>query len=93
MKHYIVVKFKDDFDYMLNVEDIADLFNNALKIDGVNRIDLHTSNSDLPNRYDLMIEMELDEQALKEFDASDIHERWKSGYGRHIDNKVIFDCN
>ena len=93
MRHFIIVKFKSGFDHSRYIEGIRDLFNNAYEIDGVNKIDLYTSNSDLHNRYDLMIEMVLDEKALKEFDGSWIHERWKSEYGSQIENKVIFDCD
>ena len=36
MNHYIIVKFKDWYDYLKELENITKLFNETLKIDGVN---------------------------------------------------------
>ena len=47
----------------------------------------------LPNRYDLMIKMELSPRALNEFDNSDIHKEWKEKFGKYIMSKTIFDCD
>ena len=93
MKHYIVVKFKEGFDYSKHIDRISDLFNEAKNINGVEKTDIYTSNSDLKNRYDLMIVMDLDKKALNDFDNSDIHQRWKDEFGAYIVNKTIFDCD
>jgi len=92
MVHYIIVKFSKEFDYLENINEITDLFNEALKLDGVNKINIYTSNSKLNNRSDLMIKMELTAGALNEFDNSWIHKKWKDEYGKYIENKTIFDC-
>ena len=39
-----------------------------------------------------MIKMDLSKEALKVFDNSEIHKRWKEEYGTYIANKTIFDC-
>lgn len=93
MKHYIIVKFIDGYDYLKHAEEIRELFNNAMEIKDVSNIKLYTSNSDLADRYDLMIEMELAKPALKIFDDSWIHKKWKEDYGRYLTDKVIFDCD
>ena len=93
MKHYIIVKFKEGFDYSGHIDLISDLFDEAYHINGVEKIEIHTSNCDLKNRYDLMIIMDLNKKALDDFDDSDIHQRWKDGYGAYIVNKTIFDCD
>ena len=93
MKHYIIVKFNSEFNYLQQIKEITDLFNEALKIEGVKKINIYTSNSKLSNRYDLMIKMELTPAALDEFDNSWIHKKWKDEYGKYIENKTIFDCN
>ena len=93
MKHYIIVKFNSDYDYKKEIENINKLFNEALKIEGVNKIDIYKSNSDRTNRHDLMIKMELTEQALTDFDNSWIHKKWKEDYGKFIETKTIFDCD
>ena len=93
MKHYIIVKFNSDYDYKKEIENIKKLFNEALKIEGVNKIDIYKSNSDRTNRHDLMIEMKLTEQGLIDFDNSWIHKKWKEDYGKYIETKTIFDCD
>ena len=93
MEHYIIVKFNKDYDYLKKIKKIESLFNESLKINEINRISIKTSNSKLINRYDLMIKMELTEKALKEFDNSWIHKKWKDDYGKFIENKTIFDCD
>lgn len=93
MKHYIIVKFKSEYDYLKELDEIKSLFGEALKIDGVSKINIYTSNSKLSNRYDLMIKMELTQEALIVFDNSWIHKKWKNDYGIYIENKTIFDCD
>ncbi len=92
MKHYIIIKFKDGYNYINEIDSINNLFNEALSINGINKINIYKSNSSLSNRYDLMIEMILTKEALTEFDNSSIHKKWKEDYGNTIENKVIFDC-
>ena len=93
MKHYIIVKFKEGFDYLKQLDRISKLFDESLKIEGVDRIKIYTSNCDLSNRYDLMIRMELTKKALTDFDASWIHQKWKTDYSEYIEDKTIFDCD
>ncbi|SDB43000.1 Stress responsive A/B Barrel Domain [Pseudobutyrivibrio sp. YE44] len=92
MRHYIIIKFKKDINWQSNLDEIRTLFNRALQIEEVNSIQFNVSNSDRDNRSDLMIEMNLSEKGLMEFDASDIHKEWKNNFGESIESKVIFDC-
>ena len=93
MKHYIIVKFNKDYNYLKEINKIKNLFDESLKIDGVNKVDIYTSNSKLSNRYDLMIKMEVTQDGLKRFDSSWIHDKWKSDYKQYIEDKTIFDCD
>lgn len=93
MRHFIIVKFKESVDLEQIVSPIKSLFNEALDIEGVDMVNIHVSNVNLFNRHDLMIEMKLTMEALKLFDNSSIHKRWKSIYGEYIINKTIFDCD
>lgn len=92
MKHYIIVKFNESVNILDIVEPIKDLFNNVLEIEGVSKFEVYVSNSDRPNRHDLMIEMVLTKPALEQFDSSEIHKQWKNEYGKYIISKTIFDC-
>ena len=93
MRHFIIVKFNN----LVNAEDLIEpikvLFEQALEINGIDKVKLYKSNINLPNRYDLMIEMELTRSGLTAFDNSKIHSKWKEEYGKYIDNKTIFDCD
>lgn len=93
MRHFIIVKFDDSINMQDIVKPINNLFSKSLNLEGVDNVEIHASNSNLTNRYDLMIEMKLTQTALKKFDNSEIHKTWKSEYGKYIVDKVIFDCN
>ena len=92
MKHYIIVKFRENTDVDGMLPEITELFEKALALDGVSRVTLHRSNSDRPNRHDLMIEMILTPEGLAIYDASPMHQGWKAQYGQYIEQKTIFDC-
>ena len=92
MKHFIIVKFNDSVNLTDIVEPIKKLFYKTLEIDGITKVEVNLSNSNRPNRHDLMIEMLLTESALITFDNSEIHKQWKAEYGKYITNKTIFDC-
>ncbi len=93
MKHFILVKFKNKNDTELLFDEINDLFKQSLNFPGIHNIAIHKSNSELDNRYSLMIEMNLSPDGLKLFDSSEIHQQWKELYGDKLDCKVIFDCD
>lgn len=92
MNHYIIVKFNDSIEKERIINSIKELFQKAIAIKEVEKIDIYQSNMDLPNRYDLMIKMVLTKNALNEFDNGEIHKEWKERFGKYIMNKTIFDC-
>ena len=93
MKHYIIVKFKEGFEYKRYTADILSIFGKTLDIDGITDVSIKTSNSDRQNRYDIMIEITMEKEALKLYDVSAPHICWKKKYGEFIDKKTIFDCD
>ena len=92
MKHFIIVKFKDKEDTKRLFSDIKSIFDQTLDIKGVQKVEIHPSNSDRANRYSLMIEMTLTKAALEAYDISAPHKEWKARYGDRIESKAIFDC-
>lgn len=92
MKHYIIVKFNENVEKEKLINPIKELFQKAMHIKEVLKVDIYESNMDLPNRYDLMIKMNLSKKALEEFDNGEIHKEWKEKFGKYIMNKTIFDC-
>ena len=92
MKHYIIVKFNENAEKEKLINPINELFQKALNIKEIVKVDIYESNIDLPNRYDLMIKMDLSKTALEEFDNGEIHKEWKESFGKYIMSKTIFDC-
>ena len=93
MKHYIIVKFVEGTDFKALVEPVREIFNRTLTIPGIHGLELKISNSDRANRFDLMIILDMDREALPAYDASEAHLCWKSEYGDLIAKKAIFDCD
>ena len=92
MKHYIIAKFKENIDWKRLVPEITEHFQPAKAIDGVSEVVIHTSCSDKPNRFHLMIELQMTPEGLKNWDKSPVHSGWKSRYGEMLEGKTIFDC-
>lgn len=92
MKHYIIVKFKEGTDVRNLEKPVRSVFEETLSIPGIHRVDVRLSNSDRSNRYDMMILINMDQEALPSYDVSEPHLKWKSQYGELIEKKAIFDC-
>ncbi len=92
MKHFIIAKFKDRNDTERLLPEITNLFDKTLLLEGVEKVEIHKSNSTRENRYSIMIEMTLTPKGLLNFDASEVHRYWKATYGDRLEAKAIFDC-
>ena len=93
IEHYIIVKFTEGTDVKALVEPVRGIFEETLAIPGVDSLDIRISNSDIANRYDLMIIIKMEKEALPAYAASEPHIRWKREYGDRIAKKAIFDCD
>lgn len=93
IKHYIIVKFTEGTDTAALEEPVRRIFEETLDIPGIHALEMHVSNSDRANRYDLMILLEMDQDALPAYDCSEPHLRWKQEYGDRVAKKAIFDCD
>ena len=93
MKHHILVKFVEGTDVKALLDPVREIFAETLAIPGIHGLELKPSNSDRPNRYDLMIVLDMDQEALPAYDVSAPHLRWKTEYGGRIAKKAIFDCD
>ena len=93
MQHYIIVKFNENIEKEEIINHIKELFKRTNQIKEIKKLEIFESNMNLPNRYDLMIKMELSQKALNEFDNSDIHKEWKEKFEKYIMSKTIFDCD
>lgn len=93
MKHHIIVKWNETVtDKQEILKEVRELYGGADRIDGIRNVALYPNCVDRANRYDLMIVLEMDPEALPRWDACEIHHRWKAEYGNRIGSKAIFDC-
>ena len=92
MKHHIIVKLTEGTDVGALLEPVQSIFEKTLSIPGVHGVEFQRSCVDRPNRYDLMIVMDMDKEALPAYDVSAPHLQWKTEYGPITAKKAIFDC-
>ena len=91
MKHYILAKFTEGTDAAALAEPVRQIFADTLTIPGIHGLEIKVSCSDRPNRYDLMIILDMEPEALPAYDVSEPHLRWKTQYGPITAKKAIFD--
>ena len=92
MKHHIIVKFAENMaDKRALVGEIRAMFDGEAKPEGVHSYSFVENCVARPNRYDLMIIVHMDADALANWDASAVHHRWKDEFGRFVAAKAIFD--
>lgn len=92
MKHHIIVKFNEGVDVDALLEPVRAIFARTLEIPGVHGLELKRNCVARPNRYDLMIVLDMDPEALPAYDGSEPHKQWKNEYGPLTARKAIFDC-
>lgn len=94
MKHHIIVKYNQKAGEREGLlQDIMAHFERVKEIEGVSAVSVCTSVIDRPNRYDLMIVIDMSKESLPLFDASEVHQLWKENYAEYIEQKAIFDCD
>ena len=94
MKHYIIAKFKPEItreQQTAMLPDIAELFGHLIWMDGINNVDVCQNCIDRDNRFDLMIEIDMEKDALPTYDECIWHKLWKERYGKMLEKKTIFD--
>ena len=80
-----------DITQILQLKRIQELFSGSGDIPGIRNAALYPSAVDRPNRYDLMIQLDMDRQALEAWDESALHRRWKEEFSPFLQSKAIFD--
>lgn len=93
MKHCIIVKWNETVtDNAAILDGVREVFADCTATDGVKGVEIIPNVIDRPNRYDVMIVVTMDKDALPSWDNSDTHKRWKAEYGDRIASKAIFDA-
>ena len=94
MKHDILVKYNAGVTKQQKAElipEIQALFDNTTEIQGIHGVTLYPNVVDRENRYDLLIEIDMEREALEIYDRSRWHRQWKEQYGHLLEKKAIFD--
>ena len=93
MKHLILVKWKETVDNASQLKDEAEaLFRETLAIPGIHGVKAIPGLKTAANRYDLMIAIDMNRDALPAYNESTAHKRWKAEYGERIEKTAIFDA-
>lgn len=96
MKHDILVKYKPEITKERKAElipEIKALFEHTTEIPGIHGVTLYPNVVERENRYDLLIEIDMEREALDAYDHSPWHQQWKDQYGSLLEKKAIFDHN
>ena len=92
MRHYIIIKLKDRTLKSEAAQKARSIFEKTLQIEGVQSVNVYENCVDRPNRYDVMIEITMQPEALALYDPSDAHTEWKRYCDPLLEAKTVFDC-
>ena len=94
MLHHILVKYTEDVtDKETLIPKIEQIFSSLKDVEGIHSVTVHPNVIDRPNRYDVMIVIDMAPEALEAYDQSEAHHRWKDEFGPLMAKKAIFDCD
>lgn len=92
INHYIIVKWNNLLENKDSiVEEVKRIFDKTLSIDGVHKVEVLKNVINRENRFDLMIKIEMEKEALDLYDKSEPHKEWKEKFNKFILSKTIFD--
>ena len=92
MKHCILAKFRPEAgDWRAYLPQIREIFSAAGDIPGVRGAEVLPGCVDRDNRYDVLIRLDMDREALSLYDVSAMHHRWKDEFMPLLEKKAIFD--
>ena len=93
MQHHVIVKFNDKVkDKVAFADEIGNLFRGMVgTVKGVHKVSPHKNCINMSNRYDLMIIVDMDKNALDAYSVSPIHDKWINDYAEYLESKVIMD--
>lgn len=92
MKHCILIKWnKEVTNKIAMLENVKNVFGKLLVIEGIHKVEFKQNCIDRANRFDLLVEIDMDKEVLPAYDESAPHLEWKEKYGKFVENKAIFD--
>lgn len=92
MKHNIIVKWNEKVGNKTEMlQKVRKQFASCAELAGVHGVQVIPNCIDRANRYDVMIAIDMERNALEKWDESEIHKTWKRDFGDFIAQKAIFD--
>lgn len=94
MKHCILVKYIEEVTNEKKealVPEITSVFAPLKDMEGIHDVEIITNVVNRPNRYDILIRIDMDQDVLSIYDQSEPHKIWKRDYAEYIAKKAIFD--
>lgn len=92
MKHHILVKFNESVSDKAKIAAEAKaLFSELSGKNGIGDVIVKQNCVNRDNRFDMMIIIDMDKDALTFYDESAQHKKWKKEYACYILSKAIFD--
>ncbi len=93
MQHHVIVKFNDTVkDKVAFADEVGKLFKGMEgTVQGVHKVSPHKNCINMSNRYDLMVIVDMDKDALEAYSNSPIHDNWINNYSKYLESKVIMD--
>ena len=94
MKHCILAKYKEHVTAEQKtalLDEIREVFSPLLQEEGIHALKVIPNCIDRSNRWDVLIRIDMNPEALPAYDESLPHKRWKEQYGPLLEKKAIFD--
>ncbi len=93
MKHCILAKYGPEAYSRREtlLPHIREIFAPAAELPGIHRVAVYPNCVARDNRYDVLIVLDMEPEALPLYDASAPHRLWKEEFGPLLAQKAIFD--
>ena len=91
MEHYMIIRLKDGTKAKQMREEMTAVLQEALRIEGIKKVDVFLSSYHLKDRYDMMIRIKMKKASLPEFESSQVYKNWKERFEDEIESMTVFD--
>ena len=93
MKHLVIVKMNENAPSREEfIQKAKEAFAPVTDIPGIRAVRVIPGLPLAENRYDFIVEIDMDKESLPAYNESEAHKSWKKNYGAWILSKAIFDC-
>lgn len=91
MKHLVMYKWKRGMEAPAG--EVEALYRETLTVPGIHSVSVRTNCVKRETRFDGLIILDMDREALEAYDGCEAHLRWKREYGDRLQAKAIIDLD